>query len=331
MRQALVLAICLVVPLRADAALKTFPIWNGAAATSAQVYGTVAIISASDKQQSCTGTLIAPTVVLTAAHCFVEENAPQELPPLADFEIVAGPLAVDQSSATTLYTIKKIVIHPGYPKGVTVDDTGMGEDDDLALVILNETVDEVGVMPILPTSLNDKVFANGTSFIITGYGSRDQEGNLSGVLYIADTPYLASSDYEFTAGGNGKDTCPGDSGGPIYVEVEGRVYLAGVTSRGVNGATTQCGEGGIYAIANKYLQWFVDSSDGAFTIEGNQNATGDPTGNPTGNTGSTGGSGKKGCSVGDLGDQGSPATLLLFLCAFAAFVIARRRVTTTAR
>jgi endonuclease G len=54
------------------------------------------------------------------------------------------------------------------------------------------------------------------------------------------------------------DTCKGDSGGPFFLaDSRGRWFLAGVTSRGTDLATTMCGDGGLYVRVDKYLDWIT--------------------------------------------------------------------------
>ena len=61
------------------------------------------------------------------------------------------------------------------------------------------------------------------------------------------------SDLEFVAGGSGYDSCNGDSGGPAYISVGSGRKVAGLTSRSTLGATTRCGEGGIYTRVDTQL------------------------------------------------------------------------------
>jgi len=53
-------------------------------------------------------------------------------------------------------------------------------------------------------------------------------------------------DLEFVAGGEGFDSCNGDSGGPAYITVGGDRVAAGLTSRATETARNPCGDGGIY-------------------------------------------------------------------------------------
>src|SRR5438874_2596884 len=60
---------------------------------------------------------------------------------------------------------------------------------------------------------------------------------------------------ELGAGGMGIDTCPGDSGGPLYLLTDYGSLLAGVTSRSYDNASVACGEGGIYERPDKIVEW----------------------------------------------------------------------------
>jgi secreted trypsin-like serine protease len=70
---------------------------------------------------------------------------------------------------------------------------------------------------------------------------------------------------EFAAGGQGIDTCNGDSGGPVFArEKDGKWVLVGTTSRATrvqtidgnavigNEPLSPCGDGGIYTLCWKH-------------------------------------------------------------------------------
>jgi secreted trypsin-like serine protease len=53
-----------------------------------------------------------------------------------------------------------------------------------------------------------------------------------------------------------RDTCKGDSGGPLYIHTGNDQYaLLGVTSRGVRNGFTTCGDGGIYVRLDRCVDW----------------------------------------------------------------------------
>lgn len=72
--------------------------------------------------------------------------------------------------------------------------------------------------------------------------------------------YGCTPDTEMIAAGLNRDTCGGDSGGPVYILGQDiNLYLAAVTSRSVD-PSGACGKGGIYAklTVPKVKQWLIE-------------------------------------------------------------------------
>jgi len=65
---------------------------------------------------------------------------------------------------------------------------------------------------------------------------------------------------ELGAGGMGIDTCPGDSGGPLYLVTSYGTFLAGTTSRSYDNARSYCKDGGIYERPDKIIDWIQQQS-----------------------------------------------------------------------
>lgn len=154
----------------------------------------------------CSGTLIAPNAVLTAAHC-IPESGPQ------DFEV-----------GGRTYSAKQVVVHPQYES----------EDIDLAVMILNENV--VGIEPAeinrVPPQVGQMLTLVG--FGATGTAQSGHDGSF-GVKHVGQTPIdevtstLVNWNYDDPSESN---TAPGDSGGAAFLEIDGKLVLAGVTSGG---------------------------------------------------------------------------------------------------
>lgn len=191
----------------------------------------------------CTGTLVSERVVLTAAHC-VNGSLPPEL-----LEVRLGD-DVNLPGAPA-YAVARYGAHPDYCGN---DDPPCKEDVwDYGYVVLAEPV--VGVAPIRPVTRQeewDEAMAIGDPITLVGYGF--DEKMLLGIKREVEVEIVArsSSGREFRAGGMGKDSCNGDSGGPVLVTLaSGETLLAGVTSRGF----LDCGKGGFYGAPYPALCW----------------------------------------------------------------------------
>ncbi len=244
------------------------PIFAGEPASENDMGATVAIVDANDGAQYCTGTLIGPSVVVTAAHCFVtndQETGETNTTEADAVDVVYGVLDSSEASAEQRRRATRLLIHTAYPRGEeTSDPSGMGRDDDIALVVLDAPITDHNVAPILPADQVDAVLTEGAELLISGYGTREPGGQESGVLYMASTSFKRRSDYEFFAGGQGEsDTCPGDSGGPVYVQTDAGFFVVGVTSRGGADAQVDCGEGGVYALLPAYIGWATEEASAA--------------------------------------------------------------------
>jgi uncharacterized protein (TIGR03382 family) len=65
----------------------------------------------------------------------------------------------------------------------------------------------------------------------------------------------------------GIDTCPGDSGGPVYLNTEYGAFLTGITSRAYDNANYACSEGGLYGRPDKIMDW-IETMSGAKVARG---------------------------------------------------------------
>ena len=118
----------------------------------------------------------------------------------------------------------------------------------------------------LITALKDskevrEVMTVGYPGTVVGFGYR--ELGVFGLKFQMESTIRTVGESEFTFGGGGKDTCIGDSGGPLFLKLKsGGWRFAGITSRGSNGDV--CGPGGIYGIVEKHLCWISKNSGEEF-------------------------------------------------------------------
>lgn len=198
---------------------------------------------------ACTAVLIEPDLLLTAAHC------------------MGGPFL---SKGVWLDTVDH-----ASGGGVWVDvREGFEHPDpfntfDLAVFVLEEPA-PVAPRRLLLDCLVDDYLAEGSEVTIVGFGATDEAGRqpttkLNEARTTVQIPACDRSDRgcnldvapdgELIAGGDGVDSCSGDSGGPLYIHTPRGDFLAGITSRAALPTDTPCGNGGIYVRADAVADW----------------------------------------------------------------------------
>lgn len=200
----------------------------------------------------CTGTLIAPDVVLTAGHC-AGINPRNVVANTTDYSRTGGARSV----------VARTVAYPNWENTY-----------DVAVIVLQAPITAV-VPRRMGTSCTFSGFASSTSVRLVGFGATDMEGATSNTVLkeamTAVTDPLCNSGNgcntivapggEFIAGGGGTaDSCFGDSGGPVYLDTGRGPVVIGAVSRGVNNAATPCGGGGIYVRTDKIVEWIEETA-----------------------------------------------------------------------
>jgi len=163
----------------------------------------------------CTGTLIAPNIVLSAAHCV--ENSSKQLVP------VQFTLDAQISSATSWVSVSSV-------QRLSSQDIAILK---LATALNGVEVSEVSVTPANRNFLNRLVEVVGYGDSTTSTNPIKQDSG-AGVKRKGTSLLFRIDDQGATlvskASTNSQTICPGDSGGPLYVNYQGRKQLFGVAS-----------------------------------------------------------------------------------------------------
>lgn len=257
-----------------------------------------------DEAFLCTGTLVAPQVVVTASHCSSISPAPAPPVPIAQpnlsFDVTLGTVAANMAGGEKA-RVERVVVHPGYSfTNPFLTPRESDASNDVAILELAEPSKQTPV-PIAAKSEEGiwKPGATGAQRIraqIAGFGTTESDGDTPAKMQQASvdiatdaaTQKAYSSFEELTqlgAGGDGvTDTCQGDSGGPLLVSAQDQsLRLVGATSYGRGCA--EKGFPGVYARVadDKLREFFLREAPEA--IAGQQGTTSSdgstPTGNPT--------------------------------------------------
>lgn len=219
----------------------------------------VAILATSGTMSAiCTGSLIAPNLVLTAQHCVADiENT-------VNGGVLCGQTTFGdawQQGSFAVSTRARVSGDPSIYVGVREVIVPEGRTqvcgDDVALLVLAEPISAEEAAPLVPRV--DAPLLDEEAYLALGYGATDDAGSGAGVRRQVDDltvscvaeecPSFIITPSEWQGD---KGICQGDSGGPA-LDAAGRVV--GIASRGVTGC-----EDPIYGHVYAWADWLREQA-----------------------------------------------------------------------
>jgi hypothetical protein len=194
----------------------------------------------------CSGTLVAPTIFLTAAHCisyFESELVPLGFTAYVSFRnLVAWGANADAATTASLIPVTDVISNPAFSQRQSdVGDLGLLMFATAPAGIATATLPALGLLD----QLSEKNGLGGRTFTAAGYGVQDRVvGGGTPTFTDANPLYRGYATESFLSLNNGylrlsqnpatgdAGACFGDSGGPNFLSVNGTQVLVALTITG---------------------------------------------------------------------------------------------------
>jgi hypothetical protein len=205
------------------------PIVGGYLASACQWPTTVLLPNA-----GCSGTLIHPSIIVTAAHCGTTEKI--------------AILGESRNAPARTMSIEYCRTFQGR-SGPT--------PTDYAFCKLRLPVNDVPIVPVL-MGCETEILQPGQRVVVAGFGDSGRLGGFGTKRWVETSIIKVGGPRGIQVGGMGKAPCFGDSGGPAFVNMpDGSWRVFGIDSAGV---AQGCDAGDLMALMQDAVPWIEEQS-----------------------------------------------------------------------
>lgn len=206
------------------------------------------------KGTSCTGTIIAANIVLTAAHCTAADPT--------DIYVIFSTKIPQSSSDLRKMNVRRVADGATDPRWAQLSDTTSKVWGDIALLKFS------GSLPLgykaARVSTDESNLQDGMTVTLAGFGlikgGPEVEAKELRKTSVTVKEAAFSSTEFLVDQTQGRGACRGDSGGPAYVLSSGKPVILGVTSRGEGDAKNDCTVAAVYTSVAAYTSWINETA-----------------------------------------------------------------------